>query len=35
MRKAFRTSLAFAGAAFIAGWMYRQAFPKIGVPEVR
>jgi ribosomal protein L37AE/L43A len=33
MRKAFRASVVLAGAAFMVGWMYRQAFPTIVCPK--
>jgi hypothetical protein len=33
MPKVFRTGAVLAGAAFMAGWMYRQAFPKIVCPK--
>jgi DNA-directed RNA polymerase subunit RPC12/RpoP len=32
MRKA-RVSAVLAGAAFVAGWVYRRAFPKIVCPK--
>ena len=35
MPTAFRARVVLAGAAFMAGWMYRQAFPKDRVPEMR
>ena len=33
MPKSFRVSVVLAGAAFMAGWAYRQAFPKILCPK--
>jgi ribosomal protein L37AE/L43A len=33
MPKALRAGVVLAGAAFMAGWMYRQAFPKIVCPK--
>jgi ribosomal protein L37AE/L43A len=33
MPKALRTGAVLAGVAFLAGWAYRQAFPKTACPK--
>jgi ribosomal protein L37AE/L43A len=33
MPKAFRAGVVLAGAAFVAGWLYRQAVPAIVCPK--